>query len=112
MTARQGDFFTDPPEHEATRALLDGLLSQSRRYHASADYKALLDFVVRLRNSFLWVDKLKQQPLSSRLPSVIPRATAYTAGLADAGDAGEYVGETGLRVDVVELDRRTRNRSQ
>ncbi|MBR1032963.1 ImmA/IrrE family metallo-endopeptidase [Bradyrhizobium liaoningense] len=50
MTAEQGDFFTEPPGHEATRSLLDSLLSQSRRYHASADYKALLDFIVRLRN--------------------------------------------------------------
>lgn len=50
MTAKQADFFADPPEHEATRTLLDSLLSQSRRYRASADYKALLDFIVRLRN--------------------------------------------------------------
>jgi hypothetical protein len=37
-------------EVESTRALLDTLLSDSRLYHSSADYKALLDFVVRLRN--------------------------------------------------------------
>jgi hypothetical protein len=37
-------------EVEATRGLLDSLLTQSRIYHTSADYMALLDFVVRLRN--------------------------------------------------------------
>jgi hypothetical protein len=42
----QGDLF----EVEATRSLLDALLTDSRLYHTSGDYKALLDFVVRLRN--------------------------------------------------------------
>jgi hypothetical protein len=50
-TARSGsgaeeDLF----EVEATRGLLDTLLTQSRLYYTSADYMALLDFVVRLRN--------------------------------------------------------------
>jgi hypothetical protein len=35
-------------EVEATRGLLDTLLADSRLYHTTADYKALLDFVVRL----------------------------------------------------------------
>ena len=35
---------------EPTRALLDTLLTSSRLYRTTADYKALLDFVVRLRN--------------------------------------------------------------
>jgi hypothetical protein len=34
----------------AERSLLDQLLTESRLYRTSADYKALLDFVVRLRN--------------------------------------------------------------
>lgn len=37
-------------EVEATRGLLDTLLTQSRLYHTSKDFMALLDFVVRLRN--------------------------------------------------------------
>jgi hypothetical protein len=37
-------------EVEATRSLLDTLIADSRLYHSGADYKALLDFVVRLRN--------------------------------------------------------------
>lgn len=37
-------------ETEAARSLLDQLLSDSRLYTQSQDYKELLDFVVRLRN--------------------------------------------------------------
>jgi hypothetical protein len=37
-------------ETEAARSLLDQLLQDSRLYTRSADYKALLDFTVRLRN--------------------------------------------------------------
>src|SRR5882672_1838721 len=37
-------------ENEAARSLLDQLLTDSRLYTQSKDYKALLDFVVRLRN--------------------------------------------------------------
>jgi hypothetical protein len=37
-------------EVEATRGLLDSLLTQSRLYHTSTDYMELLDFVVRPRN--------------------------------------------------------------
>lgn len=37
-------------ETEEARSLLDQLLADSRLYTSSADYKALLDFVVRLRN--------------------------------------------------------------
>ena len=42
----QGDLF----ETEAARSLLDQLLEDSRLYTQSTDYKALLDFVIRLRN--------------------------------------------------------------
>lgn len=37
-------------ENEAARSLLDQLLTDSRLYTQRKDYKALLDFVVRLRN--------------------------------------------------------------
>ena len=37
-------------ETEGARSLLDQLLSDSRLYRQSKDYKALLDFVVKLRN--------------------------------------------------------------
>src|SRR5439155_4977291 len=37
-------------ENEAARSLLDQLLADSRLYRHGKDYKALLDFVVRLRN--------------------------------------------------------------
>jgi hypothetical protein len=40
----------DLAEPDETRSLLDSLLTQSRLYRSSADYKELLDFVVRLRN--------------------------------------------------------------
>jgi hypothetical protein len=44
--ARQADLF----EADAARTLLDHLLSESKLYTRSADYKNLLDFVTRLRN--------------------------------------------------------------
>src|ERR1039457_5528625 len=37
-------------ESSAARSLLDQLLTDSRLYRTSKDYKELLDFVVRLRN--------------------------------------------------------------
>ena len=37
-------------ETEAARALLDQLLADSRLYRPGKDYRALLDFVIRLRN--------------------------------------------------------------
>jgi len=37
-------------ETEATRSLLDELLTESKLYRTGKDYRALLDFVVRLRN--------------------------------------------------------------
>ena len=46
VVINQGDLF----ETEAARSLLDQLLEDSRLYTQSADYKALLDFVIRLRN--------------------------------------------------------------
>ena len=46
MEEQQTDLF----EAEAARSLLDELLTDSRLYTKSKDYKELLDFVVRLRN--------------------------------------------------------------
>lgn len=40
----------DTPNEVQTRALLDRLFAESKLYKTGADYKALLDFVVRLRN--------------------------------------------------------------
>ncbi len=45
LTEQQGFFGT-----EAARSLLDQLLTDSRLYTQSKDYKDLLDFVIRLRN--------------------------------------------------------------
>jgi IrrE N-terminal-like domain len=52
VTAEDPSFFalSDPSEFDANRSLLGTLLAQSRLYRTSADYKTLLDFVVRLRN--------------------------------------------------------------
>jgi hypothetical protein len=53
MSDRTGDGLVEQQELfeiEATRSLLDQLLTDSRLYTRSSDYKELLDFVVRLRN--------------------------------------------------------------
>lgn len=39
-----------PSNHDHERNLLDQLLIDSRLYHTSSEYQALLDFTVRLRN--------------------------------------------------------------
>src|SRR5918993_3198275 len=46
MTTHQQELF----EPETARALLDQLLTDSRLYTQTKDYKELLEFVVRLRN--------------------------------------------------------------
>jgi hypothetical protein len=61
-------------EAEAERGLLDTLLSDSRLYHSSADYKALLDFVVRLRNF---------APFNAMLLQVQKPGLTYAASAAD-----------------------------
>jgi hypothetical protein len=66
----QGDLF----EVEATRTLLDALLTDSRLYHKTADYKALLDFVVRLRNF---------APFNAMLLQVQKPGLTYAASAAD-----------------------------
>jgi hypothetical protein len=66
----QGNLF----EVEATRSLLDSLLTASRLYHTTADYKALLDFVVRLRNF---------APFNAMLLQVQKPGLAYAASAVD-----------------------------
>ncbi len=66
----QGNLF----EVEATRTLLDALLTDSRLYHNSADYKGLLDFVVRLRNF---------APFNAMLLQVQKPGLTYAASAAD-----------------------------
>jgi hypothetical protein len=61
-------------EVEATRSLLDALLTDSRLYHTTADYKALLDFVVRLRNF---------APFNAMLLQVQKPGLAYAATAVD-----------------------------
>src|SRR3974377_1660074 len=61
-------------EVEATRSLLDTLLTNSRLYHSTADYKALLDFVVRLRNF---------APFNAMLLQVQKPGLAYAASAVD-----------------------------
>jgi hypothetical protein len=61
-------------EVEATRTLLDALLTDSRLYHKTADYKALLDFVVRLRNF---------APFNAMLLQVQKPGLTYAASAAD-----------------------------
>ena len=70
MTAAQPGLF----EVEATRSLLDSLLEDSRLYHKSADNKALLDFVVRLRNF---------APFNAMLLQVQNPGLTYAATAAD-----------------------------
>jgi hypothetical protein len=66
----QGDLFGV----EATRTLLDALLTDSRLYHRTADYKALLDFVVRLRNF---------APFNAMLLQLQKPGLTYAASAAD-----------------------------
>jgi hypothetical protein len=66
----QGSLF----EVEATRTLLDALLTDSRLYHKTADYRALLDFVVRLRNF---------APFNAMLLQMQKPGLTYAASAAD-----------------------------
>jgi hypothetical protein len=65
---------SEPSEFEATRSLLDTLLAQCRLYRTSADYKALLDFIVRLRNF---------APLNAMLLEIQKPGLSYAASEAD-----------------------------
>lgn len=61
-------------ETTAARSLLDQLLTDSRLYTQSKDYKALLDFVVRLRNF---------APFNAMLLQVQKPGLSYAASAAD-----------------------------
>lgn len=66
----QQDFFED----ETARSLLDQLLSDSRLYTKSQDYKNLLDFVARLRNF---------APFNAMLLQVQKPGLSYAASASD-----------------------------
>ena len=68
-TEGQPDLF----ETDATRTLLDQLLSESRLYHSTKDFKDLLDFVIRLRN----VAPFNAMLLQVQKPGVTHVASAY-----------------------------------
>src|SRR2546425_3442962 len=61
-------------ETEVARSLLDQLLTDSRLYTQSKDYKELLDFVVRLRNF---------APFNAMLLQVQKPGLTYAASAAD-----------------------------
>src|SRR5438034_2398840 len=61
-------------ETEEARSLLDQLLADSRLYTRSADYKELLDFVVRLRNF---------APFNAMLLQVQKPGLSYAASACD-----------------------------
>jgi hypothetical protein len=76
MTQTEAEQYSrdDLLEVEATRALLDRLLTDSRLYRTTADYKSLLDFVVRLRNF---------APFNAMLLQVQKPGLRYAASAAD-----------------------------
>src|SRR5258708_40198378 len=61
-------------ERDETRSLLDRMLTESRLYRTSKDYKELLDFVVRLRNF---------APFNAMLLQVQKPGLSYAASAAD-----------------------------
>jgi hypothetical protein len=64
-------------ESEAARSLLDQLLDDSRLYHSSADYRQLLDFVVKLRNF---------APFNALLLQIQKPGLSYAASAFDWGE--------------------------
>lgn len=67
-------FQQDLFESEAARSLLDQLLEDSRLYHSRADYLALLDFVVKLRNF---------APFNAMLLQIQKQGLSYAASALD-----------------------------
>lgn len=63
-----------PPEEHEARSLLDKLLTDSRLYTQTKDYKELLDFVVRLRNF---------APFNAMLLQVQKQGLMYAASAVD-----------------------------
>jgi hypothetical protein len=75
-------------ETEAVRSLLDQLLEDSRLYTGSAEYKALLDFVVRLRNF---------APFNAMLLQVQKPGLTYAASARDWRDRFGRTPKEGVR---------------
>ena len=75
---QQQDLF----ETEAARSLLDQLLTDSRLYTRSKDYKDLLDFVVRLRNFAPFNAMLLQVQKPGLSYAASARATGVNASAA------------------------------
>jgi hypothetical protein len=83
------DLFPDDlTEVEATRSLLDALIENSKLYRNTADYKALLDFVVRLRNF---------APFNAMLLQVQKPGITYAASAADWWERFERKPKDGAR---------------
>ncbi len=75
-------------ETEAARALLDQLLADSRLYRAGKDYRALLDFVIRLRNF---------APFNAMLLQVQKPGLLYAASRLDWGERFNRTVKDGAR---------------
>jgi len=73
---------------EAARSLLDQLLTDSRLYTQSKDYKDLLDFVVRLRNF---------APFNAMLLQVQKPGLSYAASACDWRERFGRVPKPGAR---------------
>lgn len=82
--AEQPDLF----ETDAARSLLDQLLTDSRLYTQSKDYKELLDFVIRLRNF---------APFNAMLLQVQKPGLRFAASAADWRDRFERRPKEGAR---------------
>lgn len=78
----------DPAEEQAARSLLDQLLADSRLYRTSKDYRALLDFVIRLRNF---------APFNAMLLQVQKPGLLYAASRRDWVERFERIVKDGAR---------------
>jgi hypothetical protein len=77
-----------PSETERARSLLDQLLTDSRLYTQSKDYKELLDFVVRLRNF---------APFNAMLLHIQKPGLSYAASASDWRERFERCPKDGAR---------------
>lgn len=91
MTDHAADYPANPPdlfETEATRCLLDQLLTDSRLYRHSKDYNELLNFIVRLRNF---------APFNAMLLQVQKPGLTYAASARDWRERFERTIKEGAR---------------
>lgn len=79
---------TQPSEEYEARSLLDKLLTDSRLYTQTKDYKELLDFVVRLRNF---------APFNAMLLQVQKPGLMYAASAVDWNERFDRRPKTGAR---------------